>query len=203
MTGVSRRVGVVSQGEVLVVEKLRVFFAVLGRAGPGPPPSPEPSREPPWGPPWEPSRSPQEPPWDVPGAAFFVFAVDGLCLHVVLAGHAAQGLHRLADSARLAARAGQHAQLVARVVHAVVVSSYASALLGARARPCPAASCSPSCGPAGLQHFGSPRGARRPGRLRQHFRLLLARCWAEALRAESAAPYSSTTQSLMGVLMSR
>ena len=60
-------------------------------------------------------------------------------------------------------------------------------------RVCPpaASSCSPSCGPARLQRFGSPRGARRPGRLRQHFRLLLARCRAVAPRAGGAAPYFS------------
>ena len=60
-----------------------------------------------------------------------------------------------------------------------------------RACPPAASSCSPSCGPARLQRFGSPRGARRPGRLRQHFRLLLARCRAVAPRAGGAAPYFS------------
>ena len=57
----------------------------------------------------------------------------------------------------------------------------------------------PRDGPAGLQHFGSPRGVRRPERLRQHFRLLLARCRAAAPRAGSAALYSSATRSLIGV----
>ena len=124
----------------------------------------------------------------VPGAAIFVFAVAGLRPHVVgmlSTSCGSSGSVVLIWAARVATRGkrvserSNRASRPADLVPTVRPSG--------RACPPAASSCSPSCGPARLQRFGSPRGARRPGRLRQHFRLLLAR-WP---RAGGAAPYFS------------